>query len=286
MDKFFERLGLYEFWGIIIPGIITNAMGISILKYVFNSDIINFSNAATLMDGVIFIVMSYFTGFILHECTSRIQEKLFFSKLRPSRDALLSGNEIFSQADKDTYWDVIKKIMGNKYSNINDINIVTQDEIDQLRMINKKFSNKKDAKLIKEIKRKRSYSAYTYSKNFIEKNRKSAKHEQLHTTFLMSRELCGACIFFIFVLIISLIFKDYFQKAFVLTFNATNIYLSLGIFVFLFFPLYFRTKRFAMLHVRQVFSQFIVEYNDLEKIEKVEKINNLTETNKNDEQNV
>lgn len=110
MKSLFDKLGLYDFLGFIIPGF----LGI-LAADVFYKDILHLPFPLNLNDGfinsIIFIAISYFIGIIMHEVSQVIQEKLL-KKIwggLPSERFLLESENICSKIEKESYYALAKE---------------------------------------------------------------------------------------------------------------------------------------------------------------------------------
>lgn len=75
MKSLFDKLGLYDYLGFIIPGL----LGVLAAQVLYN-DIFQLPFPLKIHDGfvdsIIFVAISYFIGVIMHEISQFVQEKL------------------------------------------------------------------------------------------------------------------------------------------------------------------------------------------------------------------
>lgn len=75
MDKFFDKLGLYDFWGMFFPGFIGMIVFTNVLAYINKKPVIDLSfNDSALF----YLVYSYLLGVILHEVGHFLQDKVIY----------------------------------------------------------------------------------------------------------------------------------------------------------------------------------------------------------------
>lgn len=77
MDKLFDKLGLYDFWGTFVPGFIGINVYNTIISYLKNAEI----NLQIIdVNIIICIVYSYLLGIFLYEIGHFLQDHLFYRK--------------------------------------------------------------------------------------------------------------------------------------------------------------------------------------------------------------
>jgi len=111
MKSLFDKLGIYDFLGFIIPGF----LGILAAQVIYK-DILRISFPMQLNDGfidsVILVVISYFVGVIMHELSQIVQERLLKRLWGgfPSERFLLEDDKICSKIEKQSYYDLAKEV--------------------------------------------------------------------------------------------------------------------------------------------------------------------------------
>jgi hypothetical protein len=98
MNSFFNKLSIYDLLGYIIPGsliiLVLNDFFTNVLNEKFIIDISN----GTIVESIVFVIISYFLGTIIHEL-SQIIEKYIFKKIWggfPSEKFLLKDDKKYS----------------------------------------------------------------------------------------------------------------------------------------------------------------------------------------------
>ncbi len=114
MDKILDRLGIYDLWGVFIPGII-GWFSIKILFVYLN---ICFGTGLGNVGDLSFIlVCSYLLGTILHDFGRVVAGRLLYKrKKEPSYVYLSCANDLFNEYEKQVYEKIMRKtikITGN-----------------------------------------------------------------------------------------------------------------------------------------------------------------------------
>ena len=110
MKSLFDKLGIYDFLGFIIPGL----LGILSAQVVYK-DIFHLPFPLKLDDGFInsfiFIAISYFIGIIMHEISEFVQEKLLKRIWGgfPSERFLLEDDKTCPEIEKESYYALAKE---------------------------------------------------------------------------------------------------------------------------------------------------------------------------------
>lgn len=110
MKSIFDKLGLYDFLGFIIPGF----LGIFAAQVLY-ADIFHLPFPLKLDDGfinsIVFIAISYFVGVIMHEISQFVQEKLLKRLWGgfPSEKFLLDNDKTCSKIEKESYYALAKE---------------------------------------------------------------------------------------------------------------------------------------------------------------------------------
>ena len=105
MDKLLDRLGIYDLFGVLIPGFISL---FSILYYLGFCDIVLWKNLFNNKIGVDKVVVSYLIGNILNVLGHTLERKHSKKSLYKYLD---QDNKIFSSFEKSIYRDVLKEVM-------------------------------------------------------------------------------------------------------------------------------------------------------------------------------
>lgn len=119
MDSLLSKLGIYDILGYLIPGF----LGIYSAKVLYQ-DIFNFKFPLNLSDGfvgsVIFLVISYFVGIILHEISQIVQER-FMKPIWggfPSERFLLIEDPLCSKKEKESYYQMAATVFNIDMSSV------------------------------------------------------------------------------------------------------------------------------------------------------------------------
>lgn len=111
MKSLFDKLGIYDLLGYIVPGL----LGILAAQVIYK-DILKLSFPVKLDDGVInsiiFLVISYFIGVIMHEVSQFVQEtilKRIWGGM-PSEKFLLNSDRTCSDIEKQSYYKLAKEV--------------------------------------------------------------------------------------------------------------------------------------------------------------------------------
>lgn len=104
MDKVLDRLGLYDFWGIFIPGFIS---------YISLIILISFWGINLEINNVYFLLIgSYLLGTILHEAGHVGSKKILYRKNpEPLYTYLADDDDVFMMYEKNLYKNILRKIM-------------------------------------------------------------------------------------------------------------------------------------------------------------------------------
>ena len=103
MEKIFDKLGVYDFWGTFFPGLV-GLLVIDLCFFDLNSYIDNFKVGYEL---VVFVTFSYLLGIVLHEIGHFIQENILYSEGEPCDIFLLNGN-VFSKDETEIHLKLYK----------------------------------------------------------------------------------------------------------------------------------------------------------------------------------
>lgn len=78
MDKLFDKLGLYDFWGTFVPGFIGMTVFLNVLGYLQGKASITVHLDYNLL---LFVVYSYLLGLFLHELGHLLQNNIIYRKV-------------------------------------------------------------------------------------------------------------------------------------------------------------------------------------------------------------
>ena len=107
MDGLFEKLGLYDFFSMFMAGVISESIAVIVAYKCFSFDIMQIFDS-TLM----FLIIGYFIGLILHEIEGQAERIL---KNTFSRNILSNKDYFFkNDCDKQMLEQVKMHILGNK----------------------------------------------------------------------------------------------------------------------------------------------------------------------------
>ncbi len=113
LKSVFDKLGLYDFLGYIIPGF----LGILAMQ-IFYENILNISFPLilddSLINSIVFVAISYFSGVIMHEISQFVQEKVLKKiwKGMPSEKFLLKADSVCSINEKKSYYSIANDAFG------------------------------------------------------------------------------------------------------------------------------------------------------------------------------
>ncbi|WMC93502.1 hypothetical protein [Kineothrix sp. MB12-C1] len=148
MEKLIEKLGLYDVWTIMFPGIVFIG-GLSTLhKYIkllpnlientsyFMEKIFCIFNVSiyypqNIYEFFMILVASYLVGLILHEISSILKKVIFYSG-KPTEFLLCSKGKVFNQQEIDDFIPIFTKI--NNHQSFS-------DDIDKKKQESKKIFN-------------------------------------------------------------------------------------------------------------------------------------------------
>lgn len=120
MDKVLDRIGIYDFFGVIFPGIIAASVGFYYYPQSYDF-LYNFTKTDS-MRYFFFFVYSYILGQILHEVGFYYEKKWMFRKGEPQDVFLLNENKILSSKEKELYQE---KFTGNIVLNVENFDCST-----------------------------------------------------------------------------------------------------------------------------------------------------------------
>lgn len=223
MDNLFDKFGIYDFFGLLIPGML---FFITLLYIDFPLIKDNIYPSSSTFELIIFILVSYILGVLIQEIGSFLDRK--FTKIRiKSRENFLKPDKTFFS---DYEFEEVKKI-ANKLLKKKDKN-------------NEFFTNKECVKIFFECKA------------CLENSGKMSKANKLDASFAMSRSfvVCNICIF------VSLIIRFFYtilekQFSWSLSYILILVYLFLSSVIF-----YNRAKRYSQMRTKTIIRQYIDLY--------------------------
>lgn len=109
MDKILDRLGIYDLWGVLIPGIIGCVSIKVLLSYLGISLGTGLGN---LSNWLIMLVCSYLLGTILQELGHGVLKRFLYKKKDPSFIYLSPANNILKQYEKGVCENLLRDVMG------------------------------------------------------------------------------------------------------------------------------------------------------------------------------
>lgn len=219
MDNIFEKIGLYDFFGLLIPGM-SFCISIFYIDFlIIKEGILLFSQTFRI---IVFILMSYIIGTLMQEIASYCDNKCkLFNFRKKSRETFLNGNLLFEGEE-------LKEV--KKFANI----LLNKEKN------NSSFSNDECSRL------------FFLCKSYLENHNKMAKADKLDAIFAMSRDFiaCNVCVFGCLLgkIIIYTIFSIPLEWCF--SYIAIVIYIILSSIIF-----YRRAKRYSELRTKTIIRQ-------------------------------
>ncbi len=108
MEGFFEKFGLYDFFSMFVAGIISESIAIIVAYKCFSINVL-----WIFCSSLLFLVIGYFIGLILHEIEGQAEKKIF--KHTFSRSVLSKKDDFFkNDYDKEMLEKVKVHILGDK----------------------------------------------------------------------------------------------------------------------------------------------------------------------------
>lgn len=219
MDNLLDRFGLYDFLGLLLPG-----MSFLIFLYYMNFPLIKdgrFPSSQTFMI-IMFVLISYILGTLMQELASLLDKKCMKMKIRAREKFLDSKKPFFKNEELKEVIEVSNNILGKNKNN-------------------KCFTNSECSKV------------FSQCKAFLENNEKMEKANKLDALFAMSRDfiVCNICIFI--CQIITIIYEVR-SKSFSWSFSCLAViaYAILSSLIF-----FIRANRYSKLRTKYVIRQYI-----------------------------
>lgn len=163
MDKFMEKIGLYDLWVVTLPGaffttllksvydfmveapVQTTDMG-GTIGYLLSFSQINIYAPTTFYDFAIFIFISYLSGIILQEMSGIIKEKILYKHGKPDNLILDKDGGVLSESQIQHYMPMFIELNNNLPFTINDNKKLKLESHDVFRKINAILQQKNIAK--------------------------------------------------------------------------------------------------------------------------------------------
>ena len=111
MSEILDRIGIYDFFGVLFPGIIAGVVG-----FYYYPQLLDFfyENIQTdVLRYFFFFVYAYLFGQVLHEVGFYIEKKWMFRKGEPQDIFLDQKGRILSDSERETYVRIFEKGYGN-----------------------------------------------------------------------------------------------------------------------------------------------------------------------------
>lgn len=102
MNNIITKFNAYDFWAVMLPGVIFVATIILLFQWNTTNDI-SFYTLNSLSNIVTFVFISYFAGIILQEAGSIIQKWVLFHRGEPSDIFLSAKNKMLSKNQKSFF---------------------------------------------------------------------------------------------------------------------------------------------------------------------------------------
>lgn len=219
MDNLLDRFGLYDFFGLLLPGML-----FLIVLYYMDFPLIQegrFPSSPTFMV-IVFILLSYIVGTLIQEIASLLDEKCFKMRIRAKEKFLDSEKTFFKDEELEEVMKISNKIL-KKNSN------------------NKCFTNSECSKV------------FFQCKAFLENKGKMEKANKLDALFAMSRDFI-VCNFCILICQVITIIYEICHKSFVLSFSCivVIVYAILSLVIF-----FVRAYRYSKLRTKTIIRQYI-----------------------------
>lgn len=220
MDNILDKFGLYDFFGLLIPG-----MTFWIMLFYMNCPIIQkeqFPSSQTLRI-IAFVLLSYIVGTLMQEMASWLDGNCKIMKMRiKARENFLTFDLLFKDEEYDEIKKVANKILGKAQTN----NSFSEGE---------------------------NYKIFNICKSHLENNNKMDKADKLDAIFAMSRDyiICNICILAgLIITVISKIIIEQFEWSWSYVVILLYVFGSSGIF-------YKRAKRYSELRTKTIIRQYM-----------------------------
>ncbi len=220
MDNILDKFGLYDFFGLLIPG-----MFFWIMLFYMDFPIINeeFSSSSEAFKVIIFILLSYIVGSLIQEAASCFDKKCKKMNMRiKARENYLTTNPLFKGEEFDDVKKIANKLLDKENTNVN-------------------------------FKKSESYNVFNICKSYLENNNKIEKADKLNAIFAMSRDfiVCNVCIFgCLLITIIYRVVRGSFNWE--LSYTVILIYVIISSIIF-----YMRAKRYIELRTKTIIRQYM-----------------------------
>lgn len=220
MGNIFDRFGLYDFFGLLIPG-----MSFLIMLFYMNFPMIEdgrlpFSQTFKM---IVFILFSYIAGSLMQETASWFDNECKKMKMRiKSRENYLNTNPLFEGEELKAVRKLANKLLGKEKTN----DFFSDEE---------------------------SYKLFNICKSHLENNNKMEKADKLDAIFAMSRDFIVCNIWVLCCLIITIIYTLADKSfSFSLSYIVIIIYTLVASYIF-----YRRAKRYSEMRTRTIIRQYM-----------------------------
>lgn len=110
MNEILDRLGIYDLWAILIPGIIGWVSSEVLFSYLEINIIVNLNDIGNLL---IILVGSYLLGTVLNDMGHIASKKIFYRKKKePLYCYLSSSNAMLRPYEKKVCEKLLRRVMG------------------------------------------------------------------------------------------------------------------------------------------------------------------------------
>lgn len=222
MDNILDRFGLYDFFGLLIPGMSFWIM-LFYMKFPMVDDGLPLSQTFKV---IAFILFSYVVGSLMQETASWFDNKYKKMKIRiKTRENYLNTNPLFKGEELKAVRELANKLLGNE--DIEDKKHSFSDE--------------------------ESYRLFNICKSHLENNNKMEKADKLDAIFAMSRDFIVCNIWIFCCLMITIIYTAV-EKSFSwsLSYTVIIVYTFISSYIF-----YRRAKRYAKMRTRTIIRQYM-----------------------------
>lgn len=220
MDNILDRFGLYDFFGLLIPG-----MSFWVMLFYMDFPIIksgSFPSSQTFRV-IVFVLLSYIVGSLMQETASCFDNKCKKMRMRiKARENFLNTNPLFKGEELEEVKKIANKLLDKEKTNDN----FSDDE---------------------------SYKLFNICKSYLENNNKMEKADKLDAIFAMSRDfiICNICVLCcLMITIFYVVIKKSFSWP--LSYTVILIYTLASSIIF-----YRRAKRYSEMRTKTIIRQYM-----------------------------